>query len=211
MQDEPARRQMRPRSERRRDLAEAALACLRRDGHAQLTARKVAAQAGVSLGHITYHFKDMQDLLAEAYHLASQELLEATLADLDRSGGTAEDRLRAFLWAGFTPRFLDRDYLRVRIDLWSAALAHPELEATERALYDRYRRRLEQLITALGASAASGARASDAIMAMLDGLWLDWLRRADRQAIENGLEACMAIARASVGHQPGGGGRPDGK
>ena len=198
MQDEPTRRQMRPRAERRRDLAQAALACLRRDGHALLTARRVAAEAGVSLGHITYHFNDMQDLLAEAYHLASQELLDATLADLDRSSGSAEDRLRAFLWAGFAPQFLDRGYLRVRIDLWSAALAHAGLEATERALYDRYRKRLEQLIAALGASAPSGARASDAIMAMLDGLWLDWLRRGDRQAIENGLEACAAIARASV-------------
>lgn len=211
MQDEPARRQMRPRSERRRDLAEAALACLRRDGHAQLTARKVAAQAGVSLGHITYHFKDMQELLAEAYHLASQELQEATSSDLDRSAGTAEDRLRAFLWAGFAPRFLDRGYLRVRIDLWSAALAHPGLEATERALYDRYRKRLDHLINALGASPESGARASDAIMAMLDGLWLDWLRRADRDAIKNGLEACMAIAQASADHPPGDGGRTNGK
>ena len=43
-----------PRSDaRRRALAEAALRVLGREGYARLTARKVAAEAGLSLGHIT--------------------------------------------------------------------------------------------------------------------------------------------------------------
>jgi hypothetical protein len=40
---------------------------------------------------------------------------------------------------------------------------------------------------------------SDLIMATLDGLWLDWMRRRDAQAVQNGLEACVLFARLRLG------------
>jgi hypothetical protein len=40
---------------------------------------------------------------------------------------------------------------------------------------------------------------SDLIMATLDGLWLDWMRRRDPQAVQNGLEACVLFARLRLG------------
>jgi TetR/AcrR family transcriptional regulator, transcriptional repressor of bet genes len=39
-------------TDRRSEIAEAALRVLAREGHAGLTARKVAAEAGLALGHI---------------------------------------------------------------------------------------------------------------------------------------------------------------
>lgn len=196
------RREQRPRDERRRELALAALACLRRDGYVALTARKVAAEAGISLGNITYHFKDMQDLLEETYRLASDQLIDATMADLERAPRSPEESLRAFLWAGFGPEILEPDYLRVRIDLWSAARIHPALARTERALYDSYRARLQTLVGALGGTDEAVAQASNAIMAMLDGLWLDWMRRRDRGSIDSGLDVCLSLARATARPRP---------
>jgi hypothetical protein len=35
-------------------------------------------------------------------------------------------------------------------------------------------------------------------MALLDGLWLDVLRRGDVDAVENGIEACLDLARARL-------------
>ncbi len=186
-------------TDRKRDLAEAALRCLARDGYAALTARKIAAEAGMSLGHISYHFASMDALLAEAYALASENLRTAGAQRLADKASPL-DRLEAFLLAGFTPEFLSPAHLRMRIDLWSAALSHPAIADTERALYSRYRQELDSLLAALaGADKADRiAMVSDMIMATLDGIWLDWMRRRDQVSTQNALLACLDYARLKL-------------
>ncbi len=190
-----------PRAKARRlAIAQAALTCLQRGGYAKLTARKIAAEAGMSPGHISYHFANMDEVLSEAYILASNRLRQAE-ETLLASTFTPAQRLAAFLAAGFTPDILAPDHLRMRVDLWSVALQHPAIAATERALYDRYRTALTQHLTALSSPAKTAQipAVADLIMASLDGLWLDWLRRNDAGAVANGLRLCLALARAELG------------
>lgn len=193
------RRPTRSSDDRRGDIARAALKILQTEGYAALTARKVAAEADISLGHISYNFNGMQDLLSEAYRLASDGLRQATKADVDDSEKDPIGRVRAFLAAGFNENFLRPDHLRMRVDLWSAALAHPEIAETERGLYQRYRDDLEALLAEVAGDdptlQAQIKPVSDTIMATLDGLWLDWLRRADPDALGNGLELCEFLVR----------------
>lgn len=176
------------RADRRTEIAEAALRVLGREGHAGLTARKVAAEARLALGHISYHFKGMDAVLAEAYRLLSARLRAATG---DSAPTTPLGHLQAFLHAGFTDAFLTPAHIRTRIDLWSAAAAHPAVAETELALYAHYRNRLEQLLAPLVAADRIPAL-TDTIIATLDGLWLDWMRRRDRQAVDNGLEMIIS-------------------
>ncbi len=184
---------------RKRDLAAAALRVLQRDGYAGVTARKIAAEAGMSLGHISYHFPSVDALLAEAYALASDQLREAGTQRLAVKA-SPQDRLEAFLLAGFTPEFLTHSHLRMRIDLWSAALSHPAIADAERALYARYRTELDALLLALALPEKTGAipLVSDMIMATLDGVWLDWMRRRDQTSTQNALLACMDYARVTL-------------
>ena len=184
---------------RKRDLAAAALRVLQRDGYAGVTARKIAAEAGMSLGHISYHFPSVDALLAEAYALASDQLREAGSLRLAVKA-SPQDRLEAFLLAGFTPEFLTHSHLRMRIDLWSAALSHPAIAVAERALYARYRTELDALLLALALPEKTGAipLVSDMIMATLDGVWLDWMRRRDQTSTQNALLACMDYARVTL-------------
>ncbi len=184
---------------RKRDLAAAALRVLQRDGYAGVTARKIAAEAGMSLGHISYHFPSVDALLAEAYALASNQLREAGTQRLAVKA-SPQDRLEAFLLAGFTPEFLTHSHLRMRIDLWSAALSHPAIADAERALYARYRTELDALLLALALPEKTGAipLVSDMIMATLDGVWLDWMRRRDQTSTQNALLACMDYARVTL-------------
>ena len=186
-------------TDRKRDLAAAALRCLQRDGYAALTARKIAAEAGMSLGHISYHFASMDALVAEAYTMASADL-RAAGTQLQAAKATPLDRLEAFLLAGFTPEFLKPSHLRMRIDLWSVALSHPAIADTERALYDRYRAELDTLLSAVALphKAANIPMVSDLIMATLDGIWLDWMRRRDQTSTENALLACLDYARLKL-------------
>ncbi len=185
--------------DRRRALAEAALRCLQRGGYASLTARKIAAEAGMALGHISYHYASMDELLAAAYALASEQLRAAGNA-LIADKATPLDRLEAFLLAGFTPEFLSPSHLRMRISLWSAALEHDAIADTERALYERYRNELNTLLSAIARpdKAHTIAKVSDMIMATLDGIWLDWMRRRDQISSQNALLACMDYARLTL-------------
>ncbi|MEO6298505.1 MAG: TetR family transcriptional regulator C-terminal domain-containing protein [Paracoccaceae bacterium] len=153
----------------------------------------------MSLGHISYHFPSMDELLAEAYQLASERLRHKG-EYLIEGKATPAERLAAFLQAGFTDEFLTPAHLRMRIDLWSVALSHPAIAETELALYQRYRQELERHLNAIAApgKAAQIRPVSDLIMATLDGLWLDWMRRRDQSAVQNVLTACLNYATAKL-------------
>jgi TetR/AcrR family transcriptional repressor of bet genes len=185
--------------DRRGDIVRAALKVLQTKGYAALTARKVAAEADISLGHISYNFSGMDEVLSEAYKLASATLRAATDQGLETSAQEPIEQVRAYLVAGFGDYFLQPDHVRTRIDLWSAALAHPAIAETEHALYQRYRDELDALLIAVaGENPARRGKVqmvSDTIIATLDGLWLDWMRRRDSQAVQNGLDCCMYLVR----------------
>lgn len=70
--------------DRKQRIAEAATTVIRRDGLFALSHRAVAAEAGVPLGSTTYHFADLDDLLAAALEKMSEEELRV----LDEWGGS---------------------------------------------------------------------------------------------------------------------------
>lgn len=187
--------------DRRAQIASACLRALQAHGHSGLTARKVAAEAGLSLGHLTYHFKDMDAVLAAGFELAAEEVQRAGREALIRPGGTTAERLDRFLRAGFGGDLMTPAHLRLRVDLWSAALTHPGIAAIERALYVSHREAVERLLDRMAAGYAYERipAVADMIMATLDGLWLDWLRRGDQRAVNNGLEGCVLFARLRLG------------
>ena len=187
--------------DRRAQIAAAALRCLQQVGHAGVTARKVAAEAGISLGHISYHYKDMNEVLVAAFALAAEAVQAAGRVQLDVRGGTPTERLDRFLRAGFTADLMTPAHLRLRIDLWSAALTETDIAAIERGLYDSHRAVVETLLERMAADYAIERVpvVADMIMATLDGLWLDWLRRSDAIAVKNGLDGCVLFARLRLG------------
>ncbi len=187
--------------DRRKMIATAALECLQEVGHAGLTARKVAARANISLGHITYHFADMAAVLAAAFELAAEKVQQAGRDALIKPGGTAAERLDRYLRAGFGGDLMTPAHLRLRVDLWSAALTRPDIAKIELALYQSHREAVERLLDRMAADYAIDRIpvVADMIMATLDGLWLDWLRRGDEAAVRNGLDGCVLFARLRLG------------
>ena len=184
---------------RREALVVAALRVLQQRGYAAVTARKIAAEAQMSLGHISYHFADMDEVMSEVYRLATR-LLHETEAQSERGEGghplTARDRFARFVKAGFTEEILTPEYLRMRVDLWSAALTRPEIAKTELELYSASRARLEAILRDMShySRADRVPAVCDLVMAALDGLWLDWIRRRDRASVNRGLEMVQKLA-----------------
>lgn len=186
---------------RRREIAAAALRSLEQHGHAGLTARRVAAEAGLSLGHLTYNFTGMDQILAAAYELAASQMQDQAEARVTLTGATHAERLEAFLRGLFTPEALTPAALRVRIDLWAAALGNPALAETERNVNATLRARVEELLGRMCDSwkAERIPQVADMIMATLDGLWLDYARRADAEAVKSAIGACVMFAKLRLG------------
>ena len=83
--------------ERRRVIIDALRRCVARDGHAAVTLREVAAEAGISIGRVQHYFAGKDELLAgavadEAARTARRLAAEADLGP-DAHG---RDRVRAF-------------------------------------------------------------------------------------------------------------------
>ena len=186
---------------RRREIATAALACLMKHGHAGLTARRIAAEAGMSLGHLTYNFAGMEEIQLAAFRLAAQRLRERAEARLNLPGATHAERLEAFLRGLFSPEALTPASLRVRIDLWAAALGNPALAETERNVNATLRARVEELLGRMCDSwkAERVPQVCDLIMTAMDGLCLDWSRRADAAVAQSVIAACVSFARLRLG------------
>ncbi|MGV8951739.1 MAG: TetR/AcrR family transcriptional regulator [Cypionkella sp.] len=187
--------------DRRAQIAQAALRCLEKVGRNKLTARKVAAEAGLSLGHLTYHYADMNQVLRAGFALAAEKVQEAGRLALIQPGGTSAERLDRFLRAGFGGAEISAVELRLRVDLWASALTDPDIADIEWSLYQNQREAVERLLQRMAAAYAVERvpQVADMIMATLDGLWLDWLRRQDESAVNNGLEGCVLFARLRLG------------
>ena len=183
--------------ERRAAIVEAAYKVIQEHGYAKLTARRIAEHPGVSLGHITYNFRDMNEILVEAYRYSSRSLVAIAAGELDSAPDDPYEKLEHFIRAFFKPAVLNDKTLRVRIDLWSAALNSDEIRQTEVALYDHYREFLGGLLTSLATNRGQPADRVqflvDSITAFSDGVWLEWLRRRDKQALENAIQGCLLL------------------
>ena len=86
--------------DRRRQLGEAALRCSRRHGNAGVSVRQIAAEAGVTQGLITHHFGEINELVAYAFDIMSEDLLKEILNAVEAAQPTPQARLEAFIAAG---------------------------------------------------------------------------------------------------------------
>lgn len=79
-----SKRRMGPETAATREvLMDAVEAVMRDDGYAALSARHVAARAGLKYQIVFYYFERMDDLLLAAYRRRTQTVLARTLAALD--------------------------------------------------------------------------------------------------------------------------------
>ena len=85
--------------ETRERLVEVALRLFREDGFQATTMRRIATQAGVSLGNAYYYFDSKDDLVHELYLTVQREHLDRAMPLL-REGAPLAENLRVVLHAG---------------------------------------------------------------------------------------------------------------
>lgn len=164
--------------DRRQALVDAAIESLKRHGHEGLSVRRIATQAGVSIGLINHHFPNKNQLIAAAYRHFNMQLIDGLIQCVARAPAAPRARLSAFFKATFAPPNLDRDVLAVWVVFWGMYHHSPEIQAVHRETYGGFVELVRGMLTEL-AKQAQGKRfnprlAAIGLTAMLDGLWLEW-------------------------------------
>jgi AcrR family transcriptional regulator len=87
----------------RADWAHAALEALARGGLAAVAVEPIAAALGTTKGSFYWHFRGRDELISAALELWHQTGTTEVIAELEATGGPAEDRLRRLFATVFAP------------------------------------------------------------------------------------------------------------
>lgn len=181
-------------ADRRRHLGEAALRCILKGGTAGISVRQVAAEAGVSLGLIRYHFGDFDELVAYAFDMTTDTLFHSIGAAIDRADPNPQARLDAFIEASFSPLLLDRNVLGVWVIFWGLILHSRRMGSAQKREYASYVAMVEGLLRELIAAERIKVRdsklAAIGFTALLDGLWLAWCLNPTAFRPAEGVSIC---------------------
>lgn len=188
----PKNRRAEP-DERRELLVAATLRCLVRDGHAGISVRRIATEAGVSVGLLNHHFGTIDALIADTYQKLASELTTALHREIDLAQTPAE-KIDAFLTGSFSPRVMAPELLGAWVVFWSLIRHSEHVSQSHEKSYGAYLDLLSQLLGNLAASEGfvihDTRLAAIGLSAMLDGLWIEWCLNPETFSPANGLHIC---------------------
>jgi len=175
-----------PADERRRELADAALRVMARDGVAATTTRAIVAEAGMSLSAFHYCFRSKNELLGGLTDTVVAKASAAALATL-RPGTDVRRALRKGMRAYWALVEAEPAEHQVTYELTQYATRTPGLEDLPRRQYESYFAAATEVLETLADTA--GVRwavpvptLARMLVTVLDGLTLGWL--ADRNSAQ---------------------------
>ena len=183
------------------EILDAVATVMARDGLAGCNMRKVAREAGVSLGLLGYHFDGKQSMVVATFEMVARRLVSHRAA-ASAKAQHPEARVRSFLHSPFDRELLDGNGPRLLVILWATAPDNATLAAIEQQLATEEAEMLlaltKQLQPVLPVSEQTAATV--AALALQRGLVVDWLRAQDSKHLEAGLNAaCAQLGVAVVG------------
>lgn len=162
-------------AKRRRQIIEATIRSVVRNGLAGTTLATVAAEAGLSQGVAVFYFANKQTLLAEALRYQYEIHEQTWKSAIERAGDDPVERILAMVRADFDPAVCNPESLVIWHAFWGEASARPVF-AQISGQFDTLRAAAMRDACA-GAMARSGrtdgaAEIALGIDALTDGLWL---------------------------------------
>ncbi|MFE3072573.1 TetR/AcrR family transcriptional regulator [Streptomyces sp. NPDC059247] len=181
-----------PSAVRRRQLVEAAIRAMTRDGVARTTTRSICAEAGVSLSVFHYCFESKQALLEAAIGTITGNNLARVMPAVER-GATLRETVRGALqtyWDHVTARPGEH---MLTYDLTQYALREPGFEHLARAQYEQYVTAAGSLIEQVRETRGLAPRVpveslARCLAAAIDGLTLQFLVLGDERAAAEQLD-----------------------
>lgn len=115
------------------------------DSFAAMTLARVAREAGVSKGLVTYYFKNKDQLIVETIRSYHEEQ-ERQLLQVVEHPKPPRELLRGLVSLAFPSQALVELELRFQIEVWSFAKTRPEAWQAIAASYQRFRGVCEKLL-----------------------------------------------------------------
>lgn len=124
--------------QRKQHIIKACLQVISRDGVRNTSHRKVALEAGVPLGSMTYHFQGIDDLLFEAFSQFSQQVSDRFAAEVE-SAKTIEDLVECLADFIIGDLFSQPHELTINLELYTLAARDEKFRAITDHWMDRTR------------------------------------------------------------------------
>ncbi|MCZ0978510.1 TetR family transcriptional regulator [Streptomyces diastatochromogenes] len=181
-----------PSAERRRQLVEAAIRAMTRDGVARTTTRSICAEAGVSLSVFHYCFDSKQALLEAAIETITGNYV-ARVRSAVGPGATLRETVRGALQTYWDHVTAHPGEHMLTYDLTQYALREPGFEHLARAQYDQYVVSAAALIEQVRGERGLEPRVPVEVLARylaaaIDGLTLQYLVLGDKAAAAENLD-----------------------
>ncbi len=181
-----------PSAERRRQLTEAAIRAMTRDGVPRTTTRSIAAEAGVSLSVFHYCFDSKQALIESVITTIMDHYVEV-VREAIQPQATLQETVRAGFRAYWDHVAAHPGEHMLTYELTQYALREPEFAHLARRQYelyaDTYAELLEQLRESMGFElSVPVAVLARYLAAMTDGLTLTFLAVGDEKACADVLD-----------------------
>ena len=190
--------------DRRSDLVDATLRCIAEHGHAGVSVRRIAAEAGVSAGLVNHHFDGIEALVAAAYEKQSKDLLATVMERVERETEPRR-RLSAYFAAIFSEAVLDPGQLEIWVVFWSL-LPHAEpLKEIQKRMWSDYRGSIERELAACPAADPGFDPPAIALglAALMDGLWLQGCLDPGSYRAADAIALCERFTDDALGRRPG--------
>jgi TetR/AcrR family transcriptional regulator, transcriptional repressor of bet genes len=163
---------------RKAHLVDATMRCLQQYGFHGTSIRKICAEAGVSIGLISHHYRGKEELVADTYLAITRRLTAELNAAIEAAGPTARARLSAFIRVSFSDEQLNPHLLDAWIAFWGAVKQADVINRAHDDSYAEYRATVAETLTRLARENRwrrfDADLAAIALSALLDGLWLEY-------------------------------------
>ena len=182
-------------------MIRAAAEVLAERGLAETRTGDIAERAGMSPGHVMYHFGSKAEILREALALLENEdhhRVTEALAEISDPWA----RLQRFFEL-MAPRNRKEPIWRLWLEVWAASLRDPEVAAAGRRLSQRWIETAADLVRSGQAGGTFRAEAVPAevaaqLLATLDGRALHYMVGLSSSPRKQIIEGCMAIAHLEL-------------
>lgn len=185
--------------ERRKQLVEAAEACIVELGLSGLTIREVAARAGVSPGSVLYHYPDTDKLVFDVHRALVNRYVEHRMKALSKVVDPSRRLVRAF--ESGLPTGPDDPICGALYELHGLAARSTQHAALMTSLWDRESMLYESIVdSGLAArqfrSDTPSRVLGQGLLAMEDGLGLHIVSRNGSVTVGDALDLLVATASA---------------
>ncbi len=165
---------------RRAEVVSAAAALIAAEGPEALSMRRIAEQAGCTIGLLNHWFKSKDDLIEAVLDHAASAGVDRVHAAMDSPDITIEDVVREFL-----PLDEERSAeLRVWLVFWALSIGRPSLRRGYSQRVQTMREELSREVRARGIITRDVTRFIDTLMAALDGISVNAIAEPDYWTVD---------------------------